>query len=262
MREREKHESERGVGGYERTTERSLGHIQQKWYISVTRDRFYQPESRRWDVTSFLFFNFPENWEVVSLWKTFKLYGEVSDIYMAGKRMRNGKKFGFVRFKNVDDIRKMEQRLGGIWIGSYKLRVFIAGEDHRRAKQGGATGNKDVVKQPQFQKKTYCEAAKEGNKQEEKMGERNYQIPESIGEWNTDEMQKNKLRRCLIGNLKCLDHLEVIQTLCKAGNIVNCKMKYLGGRNVLLQFEGEESMLKVLENKTHGLHLWIKDLRR
>lgn len=77
---------------------------------------------------SFLFFNFPDKWEVKQMWETFKYHGSIVEIYMAKKRLRKGKRFGFVRFKGVKNVGIMEVKLNGIWIGSYRLRVFIANQ--------------------------------------------------------------------------------------------------------------------------------------
>ncbi|GKC64553.1 nucleotide-binding alpha-beta plait domain-containing protein [Tanacetum coccineum] len=45
--------------------------------------------------TSFFFTKFSESWDSNALWKMFNRYGKVTDIYMAFKRTKRGKKFGF-----------------------------------------------------------------------------------------------------------------------------------------------------------------------
>ncbi|KAI3708375.1 hypothetical protein L2E82_37543 [Cichorium intybus] len=61
-------------------------------------------------------------------------FGSVVDIYMARKKLRNGKEFGFVRFTNVEDARGLEKELNGVWIGLFKLRVFPAWEKEAHTK--------------------------------------------------------------------------------------------------------------------------------
>lgn len=58
---------------------------------------------------------------------------------MASRRLRSGKKFGFVRFNGISNVRDMERKLNGIWIGSYRLRVFIANQGSSRQ------GSKDTI---------------------------------------------------------------------------------------------------------------------
>ncbi|KAI3672418.1 hypothetical protein L6452_38506 [Arctium lappa] len=73
-----------------------------------------------------------------------------------------------------------------------------------------------------------------------------------VGEWKAEEdEQKAILRKCLIDNVVSLDHLEAIQAVCKSKKLSECKLKYLGGRNVLLAFETEEMKNCVLSNKVH-----------
>ncbi|KAI3684819.1 hypothetical protein L6452_34045 [Arctium lappa] len=78
------------------------GRVDRSENISKARPSARQYQSQDFDrnMTSFLFFNFLEDWNVPHLWKAFKYYGNVGDIYMARRRMLNGKRFGFVRFKN------------------------------------------------------------------------------------------------------------------------------------------------------------------
>ncbi|GJT38737.1 nucleotide-binding alpha-beta plait domain-containing protein [Tanacetum coccineum] len=75
---------------------------------------------------SFFFTNFPESWDSSALWKMFNRYGNVVDVYLAFKRTKMGSKFGFVRFKNVGNVREFEKRLKGILIGDSKLVINVA----------------------------------------------------------------------------------------------------------------------------------------
>lgn len=44
-------------------------------------------------------------------------------MFIPNKRNKEGKVFGFVRFKEVAYPHELEKRLDQIWIGSYKLRA-------------------------------------------------------------------------------------------------------------------------------------------
>ncbi|XP_071731098.1 uncharacterized protein [Rutidosis leptorrhynchoides] len=55
-------------------------------------------------VTSFLFFNFPDEWVSDDLWKLLERYGLVRDVYLAWKHLSSGQRFGFVRFVGIRDI--------------------------------------------------------------------------------------------------------------------------------------------------------------
>ncbi|XVF38174.1 hypothetical protein REPUB_Repub20aG0077700 [Reevesia pubescens] len=81
-------------------------------------------------VTSFLFSNFPDGWSPKDLWYMFARFctglGRIADVFIPGRKDRKGDNFGFVRFKDVKDVRAMKAKLNTIWIGSFKLRITIA----------------------------------------------------------------------------------------------------------------------------------------
>ncbi|CAI9259369.1 unnamed protein product [Lactuca saligna] len=75
---------------------------------------------------SFYFTNFPEDYKEGELWEVFKHFGKVIDIFIAKKMNLANRKFGFVRFMGVDNVRIFEVKLNSIWLGSHKLRVNLA----------------------------------------------------------------------------------------------------------------------------------------
>jgi len=56
------------------------------------------------DISSFYFTCFPEDATKEELWQHFKKAGDVREIFIAKKRNKNGRKYGFVRFKGVEDM--------------------------------------------------------------------------------------------------------------------------------------------------------------
>ncbi|GKF54526.1 transposon TX1, partial [Tanacetum coccineum] len=65
------------------------------------------------------------------LWMIFKKYGTVFDMFMAQRRLRNGMRYGFVRYKAVSDVEGLLRQLQKIKIGDEVLRVYVA-YDRRR----------------------------------------------------------------------------------------------------------------------------------
>ncbi|KAL4582404.1 hypothetical protein LXL04_006952 [Taraxacum kok-saghyz] len=76
--------------------------------------------------TSFFFQNFPEGTSERALRQLFQPYGTVVDVSVPHKRDKANRQFGFVRFLKVSNPADFVQRLHQIWIGSYKVRVYIA----------------------------------------------------------------------------------------------------------------------------------------
>ncbi|XVF31067.1 hypothetical protein REPUB_Repub16aG0113400 [Reevesia pubescens] len=85
------------------------------------------------DTISFFFSNLRDKWSSKDLWFLFARYGaglgRIADVFIPGKTDKRGGRFGFVKFKEVKDVKAMLQKLNMIWLGSFKLRVSLAKED-------------------------------------------------------------------------------------------------------------------------------------
>ncbi|MCI16832.1 endonuclease/exonuclease/phosphatase family protein, partial [Trifolium medium] len=73
--------------------------------------------------TSFFVTNFPEELGWGDLWKIFARFGSVTDVFIPKKVDKWGRKFGFVKFKEVRDMEDLSTRLEDVWCGNFKLRV-------------------------------------------------------------------------------------------------------------------------------------------
>jgi hypothetical protein len=63
---------------------------------------------------------------VMDLWGLFSKFGKVGEVYIPKKLDKNGKKFGFVKFKEVKDVLELEGRMGDVWWETYKLRINLS----------------------------------------------------------------------------------------------------------------------------------------
>lgn len=73
----------------------------------------------------------------------FKRYWTVFDVFMVKKRLKNGQRYRFVRFKNIIDLDSLAKSLGSSMIGTEKLLVYKAHErkpDGIRNNQPGSSG--------------------------------------------------------------------------------------------------------------------------
>lgn len=57
--------------------------------------------------------------------KIFYPFGRLSDVNFEGKRDRNGKNFGFIRFVGVSDVRELERKLNGTKCRNNSLEVNV-----------------------------------------------------------------------------------------------------------------------------------------
>ena len=77
------------------------------------------------NISSFYFTHVPEDATEGDLWQHLKKVGDVREIFISKKRNRNGRRYGFARFKGVDDVNQLERRLDNIVLGGLKLYVNI-----------------------------------------------------------------------------------------------------------------------------------------
>ncbi|KAK7283205.1 hypothetical protein RIF29_12577 [Crotalaria pallida] len=72
---------------------------------------------------SFFFSNFPSEYGVSEMWKVFSLKGSVGEVVIPPNRDKVGRRFGFVRFKDVNDVGALERNLRSVWIDDTRVQV-------------------------------------------------------------------------------------------------------------------------------------------
>ncbi|KAJ0683188.1 putative RNA recognition motif domain, nucleotide-binding alpha-beta plait domain superfamily [Helianthus annuus] len=75
------------------------------------------------------------------LWRAFKPYGFVSDVYVARKRDARGKCFGFVRYVGVENVKETLVKMNTVKMFDMKVYVSLAkyDKDHKRFKYASAS---------------------------------------------------------------------------------------------------------------------------
>lgn len=73
--------------------------------------------------TSFFFTNLPEGFKVSELYTIFWRFGKVGEVYVPLKADRYGRRFGFVKFLEVEDEVELGSRLEEAWLGETRLKV-------------------------------------------------------------------------------------------------------------------------------------------
>jgi hypothetical protein len=110
---------------------------------------------REKDILSYFFTNFSGEVTVMDLWEEFGRFGRVGEVYIPKKLDKQGRRFGFVKFR-VRDAGELLARLEDIWLGSFKLRVnisrFAKGDIRREKEEPVLEGNSTVVRRPEVGK--------------------------------------------------------------------------------------------------------------
>ncbi|XP_058725583.1 uncharacterized protein LOC131596865 [Vicia villosa] len=80
-------------------------------------------ENRR--LSSFFFSSFADNLNAKNMYETFRSFGDIDEVFIPAKRDARGGRYGFVRFFDVEDERKLAIKLVNIFIGARKLHVNL-----------------------------------------------------------------------------------------------------------------------------------------
>ncbi|GAU30343.1 hypothetical protein TSUD_212000 [Trifolium subterraneum] len=75
------------------------------------------------DSISFFITNFPEDCTGENLWEVFARFGRLGDVYIPKKVDKWGRRFGFVKYREVKEVEVLSKSLQDVWVGSFKLRV-------------------------------------------------------------------------------------------------------------------------------------------
>lgn len=93
-----------------RTTARDKAHStgRSRWLDPGFSGRNQQTNTSNWrdraDISSFYFTRITDEITEKELWRHFKQWGDVREVFIPSKRNKNGRRYGFVRFKGVTDM--------------------------------------------------------------------------------------------------------------------------------------------------------------
>jgi len=59
------------------------------------------------------------------LWIEFKKWGDIREVFIARNQNKSGRRYGFVRFKWVDNARKLKRQLDNLVLGGLKLHMNL-----------------------------------------------------------------------------------------------------------------------------------------
>ncbi|XP_068504217.1 uncharacterized protein [Phaseolus vulgaris] len=88
-------------------------------------ERWKEGQASNGNHTTFFFSNFPGSHGEYDMTKIFQRWARVKDIFISRRLNRWGRRFGFVRFFDVENAARLEKKLDSIRIGNMKLFVNI-----------------------------------------------------------------------------------------------------------------------------------------
>ncbi|GJS71415.1 RNA-directed DNA polymerase, eukaryota, reverse transcriptase zinc-binding domain protein [Tanacetum coccineum] len=217
--------------------------------------------------TSIFVSNFSDSVSAKDLFHSCKQYGHVVDSFIPMKRLKDGKRFGFVRFINVFNVERLVNNLCTIWLNRCKLHANIArfnrdqknGNKYKTANQKKHEGRKNTFYDPSKEagtfdsRNSFVNVLKGTN-----MVKETDSSPVIVLE--EDCLNSKDLSNSLIGRVKDVGSLSNLKkVLCNEG-FDNIFVRYMGELWVLLEFDNTKA--KELFRDNVGVGSWFSVLRQ
>nr|GFB10397.1 RNA-directed DNA polymerase, eukaryota [Tanacetum cinerariifolium] len=206
---------------------------------------------------------------VQDLWDSCNQWDVVIDVYIAAKSSKSGHRFGFVRFKNVNDINLLVSNLRVTWMGGFYLFADVAkhGRTNNRLEErsGDNKPNEGMNTQPVcdnanvFQLFNSYAKAVLGNKS---MGVSGNNDASNSGEKHEDDcIDLDGMEHIILAKVKDLSVITDLLKYMSSEGFVDVSLRYVGGRWVWLEFNSTDQVESVKNSKVlNELFLELKDV--
>ncbi|WJX32140.1 hypothetical protein P8452_20505 [Trifolium repens] len=244
MREKVEREGVGGEGG-----SRALAERQREFIHNIDHNS-----------TSFYFTNFPEDLNSSDLKEIFSKYGHVGDVYIPLKVDKWGKRFGFVKFKEVEDVEEMSRCLSDVWCGSFKLRInhsrFGRNDGGKRKMKVEPKRAGDGEYRPVHHDLSFREVVSQGagSSGGDKEGGHIVKVP-------VDSSQLQSLKRSFVGFLLPEVEVRVIRTTLLMEGLQNISVTPMGGNMVLLFSTKVGELERMIKTKEEWLGYYFFKVR-
>lgn len=225
-------------------------------------------------VVSFYFTNFPPSYGIEALWGLFMKWGKVVDVFVPGKRNKEGKAFGFVRFKDVWYPNELERRLDQIWIGTYKIkanytrftRQKVVGETHKeqQRKAPATMQYQHHRKQQEVKGASYVDVVKGklGNKKwRKKINGANSDEWRGLDFVANEEDIACRLNNCFVGCVHNPNVVDLLQDRIVEEGVTNFNITPMGGDMVLIKPVEGEDFVELVKDYEDLVESWFYDIR-
>ncbi|KAK9073147.1 hypothetical protein SSX86_007471 [Deinandra increscens subsp. villosa] len=235
---------------------------------------------------SFFISGFSDATSVEDFQKAVKHLGSITDVFIARKRRFNGKRFGFIRFKNVGDIVRLENELNSLSLGGSKIKANLSQvprggtkplEGSHRTKLGlnqpsmksvivgghsegtltGGISFRDVVsgKPPALEASRSVHDVQRINGDSGSFKWKSIQIPEEAGNYPASFFNRTLIEEALDGGSLCS-----VKLLLNEGGGAYFDVVYVGGLHLFLVFNHSEKAESFLKDKEGWWKNYFKSL--
>ncbi|GKV19323.1 hypothetical protein SLEP1_g29603 [Rubroshorea leprosula] len=224
--------------------------------------------------TSFFFTNFPDDWRMDEMWTAFIRCGRAIQVYVARKKDKRGRRFGFVRFLNVNNPKELEAKLKQIHFDNYHLEANIAIFSKDESKPNKGEKPRTMRWDARRTSRTYADVLKGVHP-----SRRTIHTPKPRKEWRIRSVKRTEgeewhglefqvekddlswLEGCFVGRTKGPEIIGTLQERFLMEGYFSAKVTPMGGNLVLISGEDSEELKHLVEEGRDWLSQWFTDVR-
>jgi hypothetical protein len=205
--------------------------------------------------TSFFISNFPDAATTGELWKLFQKFGRVGEVYIPKKVDKKGRRFGFVKFKEVNDVEALCDSMKEVWMGSFKLWVNLARFQRAEVieeQPKSAPASRPVLTQQERRPGLSFRTALVGDTS--KRAEEVLHVP-------VNEDLCKELCGSMVGTLAREKDVRRIQTTLFMEGFRSITVTHMGGNMVLLRSSVAGDVERLMRSKNECITYYFSDLK-
>ncbi|GJR92125.1 putative RNA-directed DNA polymerase, eukaryota, reverse transcriptase zinc-binding domain protein, partial [Tanacetum coccineum] len=207
---------------------------------------------------SFFITNFLEHIDAKGLWKVCESYGRIVDSFIANKRSKVRKRFGFVRFMGIQNEEAFAKSLSSIWIGSFHLFASVARFQRQKMVVDKPTKQTIKVAAPVMEKHAGKPKSDFSHTKHSYVsilnGRRGIIEAETTMAMKSISLSDNELVNIVnsmevaLVKVKSVETISTMHRLCKEEGFDNVKIHHVGGLWLWLQFHNVDSCTAFKKN--------------
>ncbi|MCH79854.1 RNA recognition motif [Trifolium medium] len=200
--------------------------------------------------TSFFVTNFPDDATTEDLWKLFLKFGKVGEVYIPKKLDKRGRRFGFVKFREVKEVEELSDSLRDVWIGMYKLHVNLS--------RFGRSESKEASSQiaPIQRAATSMVERQPGRSFRTALLDETQVLKVPVNEDLCKE-----LRGSMVGTLAREKDVRRIQTTIYMEGFQSISVTHMGGNMALVRSSNEGDVERLLRSKKECMEYYFSELK-
>jgi RNA recognition motif-containing protein len=204
--------------------------------------------------TSFFITNLPESVTTGELWKLFLKYGRVGEVYIPKKLDKRGRRFGFVKFKDVEDVEALSDKLRDVWVGPVK--IWVNRSRFARSETKGVKSQQVLTNKP----KLPLEEVAVGRSYKTAVVGDGDALQQVIKVPVNEEFCK-ELRGSMVGRLAREKDVKRIQTTLFMEGFPSITVSHMGDNMVLLRSPVDGDVDRLMKSKNECLHYYFSELK-